>query len=80
MFRFDRPIRRDTIAGGLKRPGPASRPVFDNLHFRDTGGECAIETAARKNGLHSPDVVDAPERAAREAQAEGDENASHQHQ
>jgi hypothetical protein len=78
MFRFDRPIRRDTIAGGLKRPRPATRPVFDNLHFRDIDGECAIETAARANGLHSPGVADALNRAAREAQAEGDENASDQ--
>jgi hypothetical protein len=78
MFRFDRPIRRDTIAGGLTRPGPATRPVFDNLHFRDIGGECAIETAARQSGLHIPNAVDAPERATSGKRAEGDEDASHQ--
>ena len=78
MFRFDQLIRRDMIIRDVKQRHPATVPVFDGLHFRDTCDDCDIETVARKNGLNLPDVVDALNRAAFGVQAESDENASHQ--
>jgi hypothetical protein len=78
MFRFDQLIRPDMIIRDVKQRHPATSPVFDNLHFRDSCDDCAIETVARKNGLHIPDVVDALNRAAFGSQAESDEHASHQ--
>jgi hypothetical protein len=78
MFRFDRLIRRDMIIRDVKQRHPATRPVFDNLHFRDSCDDCTIEAVARKNGLQIPDLVDALNAAAFGVQAEGDEHASHQ--
>jgi len=78
MFRFDHLIRRDMIIRDVKQRHPATLPVFDSLHFRDTCDDCDIETVARKNGLNLPDVVDALNRAAFGVQAESDEHASHQ--
>jgi hypothetical protein len=34
------------------------------LHFRPTCDDCDIETVARKNGLNTPDVLDALNQAA----------------
>ncbi|MGA2041494.1 MAG: hypothetical protein ABSH42_19605 [Bryobacteraceae bacterium] len=76
MFRFDQLIRRDMIIRDVKQRHPATVPVFDNLHFRDSCDDCAIETVARKNGQHIPDVVDALNRAAFGPPAEDDQHAS----
>jgi len=78
MFRFDELIRRDMIIRDVKQRHPATRPIFDSLHFRESCDDCAIETVARKNGQQISDVVDALNRAAFGTQAEGDEHASHQ--
>ena len=64
MFRFDQLIRRDMIIRDVKRLHPATIPIFEQLHFRDTCDDCDIETVARKNGLKTPDVLDALNEAA----------------
>lgn len=78
MFRFDQLIRRDTIIRDVKQHHPDTIPVFEALHFRTPCDDCDIETVARKNGLNTPDVVDALNRAAFGAKAEDKENASNQ--
>ena len=64
MFRFDQFIRRDMAIRDVKRQHPNTVPIFEQLHFRDTCDDCDIETVARKNGLKTPDVVDALNQAA----------------
>ena len=59
MFRFDQLIRRDMIIRDVKQRYPETIPIFEQLHFRGPCDDCDIETVARKNGLKSPDVVDA---------------------
>jgi hypothetical protein len=64
MFRFDQLIRRDTIVRDVKQSHPGTIPVFEELHFRTSCDDCAIETVARKNGLNVQDVVEALNHAA----------------
>ena len=64
MFRFDQMIRRDMIVRDVKQKYPETIPIFEELGIRAACDDCDIETVARKNGLFSPDVVDALNRAA----------------
>ena len=64
MFRFDQLIRRDMIIRDVKRLHPATIPIFESLHFRDSCDDCDIETVARKNGLKTADVLDTLNQAA----------------
>jgi hypothetical protein len=64
MFRFDQLIRRDAIIRDVKQCHPATIPVFEAMHFRTPCDDCDIETVARKNGLKTPDVLDALNQAA----------------
>ncbi|HUA58592.1 MAG TPA: hypothetical protein VML19_07555 [Verrucomicrobiae bacterium] len=64
MFRFDQFIRRDMLIRDVKRLHPDTVPIFEALHFRDSCDDCDIETVARKNGLKTPDVLDALNEAA----------------
>ena len=64
MFRFDQLIRRDMIIRDVKRLHPNTVPLFEAFHFRDSCDDCDIETVARKNGLKTPDVLDALNEAA----------------
>ena len=77
MFRFDQLIRRDMIIRDVKQRHPQTVPVFEALHYRTPCDDCDIETVARKNGLNTPDVVDALNQAAFGAK-ESEENASNQ--
>ncbi len=64
MFRFDQLIRRDAIIRDVKQRHPETIPIFENLHFRSSCDDCEIETVARKNGLKTPDVLEALNQAA----------------
>lgn len=75
MFRFDRLIRRDMLIRDVKQQYPETIPVFEQFGFRPACDDCDIETVARKNGLSSPDVVEALNRAAF-AQRKTEGNAS----
>jgi hypothetical protein len=70
MFRFDQLIRRDMIIRDVKQRHPATIPIFEALHFRSTCDDCDIETVARKNGLKTPDVIEALNQAAFGSQSE----------
>jgi len=77
MFRFDQLIRPDMIIRDVKQRHPETLPVFEQFRFRAVCDDCDIETAARKNGLNVPDVVDALNQAAFGSQADTGEHASH---
>jgi len=64
MFRFDQLIRRDMIIRDVKQRHPETVPIFEQLHFRAVCDDCDIETVARKNGLKTPDVLEALNQAA----------------
>jgi len=64
MFRFDQLIRPDMIIRDVKQRHPETIPVFEKFRFRPVCDDCDIDTVARKNGLHSRDVVDALNQAA----------------
>jgi hypothetical protein len=64
MFRFDQLIRRDMIIRDVKQRHPQTIPVFEQFRFRDVCDDCDIETVARKNGLKTPDVLEALNQAA----------------
>ena len=64
MFRFDQLIRHNMIIRDVKQSHPETIPIFEELGFRSTCDDCDIETAARKNGIPSLDVVAALNRAA----------------
>jgi hypothetical protein len=64
MFRFDQLIRRDMIIRDVKQRHPETIPVFEQFRYRPSCDDCDIETVARKNGLNSPDVVEALNQAA----------------
>ena len=64
MFRFDQLIRRDMIIRDVKQRHPETIPVFEALRYRPSCDDCDIETVARKNGLNTPDVLDALNQAA----------------
>jgi hypothetical protein len=52
------------IIRDVKRLHPETIPVFEELRFRYTCDDCDIESVARKNGLKTPDVIEALNRAA----------------
>ena len=60
----------------VKQRHPATIPVFENLHYRTSCDDCAIETVARKNALDVRDVVDALNAAAFGPGTDTQENAS----
>ena len=64
MFRFDQLIRRDMIIRDVKQRFPQTVAIFEEFRFRPSCDDCDIETVARKNGLKTPDVVDALNQAA----------------
>jgi hypothetical protein len=76
MFRFDQLIRPDMIIRDVKQRHPETRTIFEQFRFRDSCDDCDIETVARKNGLNSPDVVDALNRAAFGFKADTGEHVS----
>ncbi len=76
MFRFDQLIREDMVIRDVKQQYPETVPVFEEFRFRPACDDCDIETAARKNGLSSRDVVDALNRAAFRQKTDTDDNAS----
>ena len=75
MFRFDQLIRRDMIIRDVKQRHPETIDIFERLHFRTSCDDCDIETVARKNGFHTPDVVDALNQAAFGPKADTQEHA-----
>ncbi len=78
MFRFDQLIRRDMIVRDVKQRFPQTVEVFESFGFRSSCDDCDIETVVRKNGLSSPEVVDALNRAAFGGGTGDKENASDQ--
>lgn len=67
------------IIRDVKQRHPATIPVFENLHYRESCDDCSIETVARKNGLDVRDVVEALNAAAFGTQPGAEEsNASNQ--
>jgi hypothetical protein len=74
MFRFDQLIRPDMIIRDVKQRHPDTLPVFERFRFRSACDDCDIETVARKNGLKTPDVVDALNQAAFGPQADSGEH------
>ena len=77
MFRFDQLIRHDMIIRDVKQRHPETIAVFEEFRCRPSCDDCDIETAARKNGLNSLDVVEALNQAAFGPKADI-ENASNQ--
>jgi hypothetical protein len=77
MFRFDQLIRRDMIIRDVKQSHPETIPVFEEFGFRPVCDDCDIETVARKNGVSSPDLVEALNRAAFGPKPGDEEHASH---
>jgi hypothetical protein len=63
MFRFDRLIRVSMTVREVKADYPQTIPVFEELGFRDTCDDCALEVVARRQGLSALDVVEALNRA-----------------
>jgi hypothetical protein len=64
MFRFDQLIRRDMIIRDVKQRHPETLPIFEQFRYRASCDDCDIETVARKNGLKTPDVLEALNQAA----------------
>ena len=77
MFRFDELIRGDMTVREIKQRFPETVPVFERFRFRAACDDCDIETVARKNGYHTPDVLDALNQAAFGPKADS-EHASNQ--
>ncbi len=59
MFRFDRLIRPSMTVRDIKTQYPQTVRVFEELGFREVCDDCAIEVVARRQGLSTPDVIDA---------------------
>ncbi|HWB86166.1 MAG TPA: hypothetical protein VG675_18625 [Bryobacteraceae bacterium] len=76
MFRFDELIRAQMIIRDVKRLHPETHPIFEQFAFRASCDECDIETAARRGGLDSTEVVDALNRAVFGSKANGEDDAS----
>ena len=51
------------VVRDVKQRHPETIPVFEELGFRPACDDCDIETVARKNGLSTPDVLEALNRA-----------------
>jgi len=59
MFRFDRLIRSSMTVREIRTQYPETAAVFEQLGFRESCDDCALETVVKKQGLSRADVMGA---------------------